>query len=320
MALQLRRGTSGTRTSITPDAGELIYTTDNKLIYVGDGSTAGGTLVSGGGLNDIVNDTTPQLGGNLDVNGFTITSGGNTAVNINAGGTGDLVLQGLLTINDAGNILKTGELNISPTTVLSVGRNDTLIDGNLYITRNSYSSTFAQGFYFAQHHNTASAVNFNLYRTRGTAAARLNVLDGDKLAYINFTGYNSARIDGAAISVTVEGTPPVGRIPTKISFATDNGTSLATRAELSSGGTWKTNTITALTTDQNLAIAANGTGSVGLDGTLFKASTMTMPPLNTQPVGVAGKMAVCDGTSWNGGLDGYQHLMIYINGVWTVVV
>lgn len=320
MALQLRRGTSGTRTSITPAAGELIYTTDNKLIYVGDGSTAGGTLVSGGGLNDIVNDTTPQLGGDLDVNGFTITSGGNTAVNINAGGTGDLVLQGLLTINDAGNILKTGELNITSNTRITIGRNTDLIDGNLYVTRNSYSSTFGQGFYFAQHHNTASAVNFNLYRTRGTAAARLNVLDGDKLAYINFTGYNSARIDGAAISVTVEGTPPVGRIPTKISFDTDNGTSLATRAELSSSGTWKTNTITALTTDQNLAIAANGTGSVGLDGTLFKASTMTMPPLASQPTGVAGKMAVCDGTTWNGGGDGLQHLMIYINSVWTVVV
>ena len=49
MALQLRRGTSGTRTTITPAAGELIYTTDTKLVYVGDGSTAGGTLVTGGG-------------------------------------------------------------------------------------------------------------------------------------------------------------------------------------------------------------------------------------------------------------------------------
>jgi hypothetical protein len=75
-----------------------------------------------------------------------------------------------------------------------------------------------------------------------------------------------------------------------------------------------------LTTNQNLAIPANGTGSVGIDGTLFKASTMTMPPLSGEPVGAAGKIAVCDGTSWNGGGDGLQHLMIYINNVWTVVV
>jgi hypothetical protein len=320
MALQLRRGTSGTRTTITPAAGELIYTTDNKLVYVGDGSTAGGTLVSGSGLTDIVNDTTPQLGGDLDVNGFTITSTSSGNIAIDASGTGDILLQGLLTINDAGNLEKTGELNITSNARVSIGRNSDLVDGNLYITRNSYSSTFAQGFYFAQHHDNPNAVNFNLYRTRGTAAARGNVQSGDKLAYINFTGYNSARIDGAAISVTVEGAPSVGRIPAKISFDTDNGTSLATRAELSSTGTWKVNTVTALTTNQNLSITANGTGNVGLDGTVFKSSTMTMPPVTAQPTGAAGMMAVCDGTTWNGGGDGLQHLMIYINNVWTVVV
>ena len=317
MALQIRRGLAA-NLPVSPADGELLYTTDTNILYVGDGGSA--QAISGSGISNVVEDVTPQLGGDLDVNGFTITSGGDTAVNINAGGTGDLVLQGLLTINDAGNILKTGELNITSNARVVIGRNTDLIDGNLYITRNSYSSTFAQGFYFAQHHNTANAVNFNLYRTRGTAAARLNVLDGDKLAYINFTGYNSARIDGAAISVTVEGTPPAGRIPAKISFDTDNGASLATRAELSSTGVWKVNSITALANDTTLSITPNGTANVSLDGTLFKASTMTMPPLTAQPTGVAGKMAVCDGTTWNGGLDGLQHLMIYINGAWTVVV
>ena len=47
MALRLRRGTDAERQLITPVQGELIYTTDTKLLYVGDGSTAGGTLVSG---------------------------------------------------------------------------------------------------------------------------------------------------------------------------------------------------------------------------------------------------------------------------------
>jgi hypothetical protein len=142
MALQLRRGTSGTRTTITPAAGELIYTTDTKLVYVGDGSTAGGNIISGGGggLTDIVNDTTPQLGGDLDVNGFTITSTSSGNIAIDANGTGNIVLQGLLTINDAGNIEKVGELNITSNARVSIGRNDNLVDGNLYITRNSYSS------------------------------------------------------------------------------------------------------------------------------------------------------------------------------------
>ena len=49
MALRLRRGTDAERQLITPVEGELIYTTDTKLLYVGDGSTAGGTLVTGAG-------------------------------------------------------------------------------------------------------------------------------------------------------------------------------------------------------------------------------------------------------------------------------
>ena len=49
MALRLRRGTDAERLLITPVEGELIYTTDTKLLYAGDGSTAGGNLVTGAG-------------------------------------------------------------------------------------------------------------------------------------------------------------------------------------------------------------------------------------------------------------------------------
>jgi len=48
MALRIRRGLSTNRTSITPAEGELIYTTDTKLVYIGDGSTAGGNAVGPG--------------------------------------------------------------------------------------------------------------------------------------------------------------------------------------------------------------------------------------------------------------------------------
>lgn len=45
------------------------------------------------GITDIVQDTTPQLGGNLDVNGRLITSAGNAAVTIRPNGTGSIFLQ-----------------------------------------------------------------------------------------------------------------------------------------------------------------------------------------------------------------------------------
>jgi hypothetical protein len=49
MPLKLRRGLNADRTSITPVEGEPIYTTDTKKLYIGDGTTAGGTEVGGGG-------------------------------------------------------------------------------------------------------------------------------------------------------------------------------------------------------------------------------------------------------------------------------
>lgn len=45
--IQIRRGVEAQRGLITPDAGGLLFTTDAKQVYVGDGATAGGVLVSG---------------------------------------------------------------------------------------------------------------------------------------------------------------------------------------------------------------------------------------------------------------------------------
>ena len=75
MALRLRRGTNASRTGVTPAEGELLYTTDTKKLYAGDGSTLGGNLVSG--MNDLLEDVTPQLGGHLDMNSKNITGNGN---------------------------------------------------------------------------------------------------------------------------------------------------------------------------------------------------------------------------------------------------
>tara|TARA_A100001037_G_scaffold301598_1_gene331480 strand:+ start:2290 stop:4329 length:2040 start_codon:yes stop_codon:yes gene_type:complete len=52
MAIQFKRGTSSNRTNYTPAAGELLLvdiTSSNPSLYVGDGSTAGGKLVSASG-------------------------------------------------------------------------------------------------------------------------------------------------------------------------------------------------------------------------------------------------------------------------------
>ena len=51
-------------------------------------------ILIGGGLRDVVSDTTPQLGGNLDVNGNEITSASDGDVTIHPNGTGGVNLYG----------------------------------------------------------------------------------------------------------------------------------------------------------------------------------------------------------------------------------
>jgi hypothetical protein len=67
MALQLRRGSNTARSSTVFAAGEPVWTTDTTQLYVGDGITAGGILVAGGGGStntfvDVVVDTELSIG------------------------------------------------------------------------------------------------------------------------------------------------------------------------------------------------------------------------------------------------------------------
>jgi len=57
-------------------------------------SSVGSNLLSGGasGITDVVQDLSPQLGGNLDVNGKDITSASNGNINIAPNGTGNILL------------------------------------------------------------------------------------------------------------------------------------------------------------------------------------------------------------------------------------
>ena len=70
----------------TPGAG-----IDNYVLTYDHSTTSwGAEAAASGGLTEIVQDTTPQLGGDLDVNGNSITSAGNANVLINPAGTGDI--------------------------------------------------------------------------------------------------------------------------------------------------------------------------------------------------------------------------------------
>lgn len=242
MALQIRRGLEADLPT-SPADGELLYATDTNRLFVGDNGVAQ-VITGGSGITNVVEDTSPQLGGALDVNGFDIISAEGVDINIDPGLGGRVVLNDTITVDGLGNISSTGQINISPTGILSVGNNTNLVDGNLYITRNSYGSGLQDGFTFAQHHETADAVNFQFLRTRGSGSAPTALLNGDDIIDIWFLGrHSTSQSLAAAMSVIVEGTPSSTQVPGKISFATNNGSGTAIRAELSSTGVWKTNSI-----------------------------------------------------------------------------
>lgn len=91
MALQIRRGLEAQRANITPAVGELVFTTDQKKLYIGDGSTVGGVVV----------DTTDY--GNAQVAQYLPTYSGNIS---NLTVTGTLTVS---TVSGLANVATTGD-------------------------------------------------------------------------------------------------------------------------------------------------------------------------------------------------------------------
>ncbi len=96
---------------------------------------------------DIITDTTPQLGGNLDVNGNSIISASNGNIAITPNGSGKVILDGLshpTSDGSNGQFLKTdGSGNLSFQTVISdlVGDTSPQLGGDLDLNSNDITGT-----------------------------------------------------------------------------------------------------------------------------------------------------------------------------------
>ncbi len=133
------------------DEGDLAFNTTANVLKYYDG--ANWQAIVAGGLTDIVQDGSPQLGGTLDVNGNSIVSVSNGNIAITPNGSGKVILDGLshpTADGSTGQFLKTdGAGNLSFATVdtdivadttpqlggdLDLNSNDITGTGNINIT------------------------------------------------------------------------------------------------------------------------------------------------------------------------------------------
>ena len=71
-----------------PDVRVRYNETSDRWEATDDGSAYYGLDIAGSGVTDLINDLSPQLGADLDVNGFSITSAGSGNIVLVASGTG----------------------------------------------------------------------------------------------------------------------------------------------------------------------------------------------------------------------------------------
>jgi hypothetical protein len=97
----------------------------NNYVLVADSNEATGvkwaTVPAGSGMSNLVEDTTPQLGGDLDVNGNDIVSTSNANINIIPNGTGD--------VNLDADTIRVGDNN-TDTTITTQGTGDLTLSTN----------------------------------------------------------------------------------------------------------------------------------------------------------------------------------------------
>ena len=203
------------------------------LVYASTPTTSVG---SGGGLSNIIEDTTPQLGGNLDLNSKSITGSGNIDI------TGNLEVSGISTF--AGITTVTGKTLFAEQAVLSgisTFATHILTDGDILVGTGNTQPLFTPGGYGGRikvQGTTAgdSSVSLRLDNTivggpillfgksRGGTYNRDIVQDGDEVGQIMFTGADGLDLNTTAATITakIDGTPTQNGMPTSLIVMTSS--------------------------------------------------------------------------------------------------
>ena len=180
---------------ISGQSAETSLDTSNDTILLHDASASGlkkitlATLSSGlGGITDVVADTSPQLGGNLDMNGQDIVTTSNADIELAANGTGKVVVkgntnQGAIKLNCEAN--SHGQIIIAAPHSESASNTLTLpsTGGDARLVSTSSTATLTNKTLTSPKINedvavTATATELNIMDGVTSTTAELNILDG----------------------------------------------------------------------------------------------------------------------------------------------
>lgn len=245
MALQLRRGTNTQRQSVVFDEGELVYTTDTKSLYVGDGLTAGGTVIQGSGDGGTSNSfATIVVAGQSNVvadsstDTLTLVAGTNVSITTNA--TNDSI-----TINASGGATEIGQLTDVDTSTTPPNDGDALV----------WSQTA-----MAWIPDSVSGLNYSLNDLNDVDTATAPPTNGNVLVWNEINGNWVPGVGGGGSAITVYD-------------ETDELTTSLTSLRFEGAGVAATNT------DGDVTITITGTGTSAL-GDLSDVDTSTTPPVD----------------------------------------
>lgn len=297
MSLRIRRGTDAQRTGVTFETGEVVYTTDSKQLWIGDGVTQGGTPLVGSnitgyglsydattkrievsgltaddidnginnkffsdtlaqaavapmftsedashtniqfqydeelgvinatvtldgiGLTDIVADTSPQLGGDLSLNGNDITGTGNIDI------TGGATLTGILEASSVNaSTISNGYITLTTNTATVVGNALTFGENDnplavTFLSGIASNAVFNLKSLTAGVTSTGSAIEH--LTSRGSLDTPLVVQASDALSLSSAWGYDGTGYKQSSIIgmfVDPNGTVATDEVPGLIGF------------------------------------------------------------------------------------------------------
>ena len=136
----------------TADALLVFDENDDKFKISTDGGSSYVNILTGtgSGMSDVIDDTTPQLGGNLDINGKNIISSTNEDIQLIPSGTGSVTIEGTLKLNDQGSTpsAKAGSTLLYGGTAAGGGTGVFFVDGSTNDELVSKSKAIVYGLIF----------------------------------------------------------------------------------------------------------------------------------------------------------------------------